>query len=152
MIREIFTRGGESLTDSILLMMNCIKRHRVYPLDWSCLWIKTLKINKGSVKYLNKYRGIFTVNNLSIFEKLVKKRIVPTLLENMTKFQTGSKEAADNLFLLRAGIDHSVLLGKELWITFYDIEKCFDSLWLEDCINCLWNMVYKMIFCTLFIY
>ena len=30
-------------------------------------------------------------------------------------------------------------MGKELWISFYDIEKCFDSLWLEDCINSLWN-------------
>ena len=23
--------------------------------------------------------------------------------------------------------------------TFFDIEKCFDSLWLEDCINSLWE-------------
>ena len=28
---------------------------------------------------------------------------------------------------------------KEVWITFYDTEKCFDSLWLEDCINSLWQ-------------
>ena len=28
---------------------------------------------------------------------------------------------------------------KQLWITFYDIEKCFDSLWLEDFINSLWD-------------
>ena len=28
-------------------------------------------------------------------------------------------------------------MAKELWITFYDIEKSFDSLWLEDCINAL---------------
>ena len=28
---------------------------------------------------------------------------------------------------------------KQLWITFYDIEKCFDSLWLEDCVNSLWE-------------
>ena len=40
-------------------------------------------------------------------------------------------------------IDHSKYLGKELWITFYDIEKCFDSLWLEDCINCLWRFGVK---------
>ena len=29
--------------------------------------------------------------------------------------------------------------NEELWITFYDIEKCFDRLWLEDCINSLWR-------------
>ena len=26
-----------------------------------------------------------------------------------------------------------------LRITFYDIERCFDSLWLEDCINSSWQ-------------
>ena len=30
-------------------------------------------------------------------------------------------------------------MDKQLWITFYDIEKCFDSLWLEDCMNSLWD-------------
>ena len=54
----------------------------------------------------------------------MKKPIVLTLLENMTKFQTGDipgEGGVDSLFLLRAGIDHSIFLGKELWITFYDI-------------------------------
>ena len=60
----------------------------------------------------------------------------------MTQFQTGGvkgKGVVDNLFVLRGTIDHSKYLGKELWITFCDIEKCFDSLWLEDCISCLWR-------------
>ena len=60
----------------------------------------------------------------------------------MTTFQTGgvkNKGVVDNLFVLRGLIDHSKYLKKELWITFYDIEKCFDSLWLEDCINSLWR-------------
>ena len=34
-------------------------------------------------------------------------------------------------------------MGKELWLTFYDIEKCFDSLWLEDRINSLWDLGVK---------
>ena len=50
------------------------------------------------------------------------------------------KGAADNLFIIRGIINHAKYLGKELWLTFYDIEKCFDSLWLEDCINSLWDM------------
>ena len=34
-------------------------------------------------------------------------------------------------------------MGKELWLTFYDIEKCFYSLWLEDCINSFWDLCVK---------
>ena len=49
------------------------------------------------------------------------------------------KGIADNLFILRGVIDHSKYLQKDIWITFYDIEKCFDSLWLEDCINSLYG-------------
>ena len=30
-------------------------------------------------------------------------------------------------------------MGKQLWLTFYEIEKCFNSLWLEDCTNSLWD-------------
>ena len=88
-------------------------------------------------------RGIFLVPITSIiFEKLLENRVTPLLEENMTKFQTEgvkNKGVVDNLFVLRGLIDHSKYLKKELWITLYDIEKCFDSLWLEDCINSLWQ-------------
>ena len=49
----------------------------------------------------------------------------------MTKFQTGgdkNKGVLDYLFVERGLIDHSKYLKKELWITFYDIEKFYDSL------------------------
>ena len=60
----------------------------------------------------------------------------------MTQFQTGGakgKGVVNNLFILRGIIDHSVYLNKPAFVTFYDIEKCFDSLWLKDCINTLWE-------------
>ena len=41
--------------------------------------------------------------------------------------------------ILRGIIDHAKYLGQELWLTFYDIEKCFDILWLKDCTNSLWK-------------
>ena len=58
----------------------------------------------------------------------------------MSEFQNGGmrdKGVVDNLFLLRGLLDHARYLGKEVWVTFYDIEKCFDSLWLQDFINLL---------------
>ena len=49
----------------------------------------------------------------------------------MTPFQTGEEKGkgiTDNLFILRGAIDHSKYLQKDIWITFYYTEKCFDSL------------------------
>ena len=53
------------------------------------------------------------------------------------------KGAVDDLFILRGIINHANYLGKELLLTFIDTEKCFDSLWLEDCINSLWDLDVK---------
>ena len=107
------------------------------------MWVTTIKKKNGSINDLNSYRGVFIGSIVSlIFEKLLNLRIIPYLEQNMAKFQTGGmrgKGVTDNLFILRGIIDHSKYLGKELWISFYDIEKCFDSLWLEDCINSLWS-------------
>ena len=77
--------------------------------------------------------GIFIVPIISvIFEKFLKNKITHTLEQNMSKFQNGGlrgKGVIDNLFLLRGLLDHAKYLGKEVWVTtFYDIEKCFDSL------------------------
>ena len=52
---------------------------------------------------------------------------------------TREKGVVDNLFILRALFSHAKYLNKQLCLTFYDIEKRFDSLWLEDCINFLWE-------------
>ena len=158
LIREIFKKGGESLRLSILCMMNTIKKNKAFPLDWNTILVQTiLKKKTGSMRDLDNYRGIFIVPILSLlFEKLLKNRITPCLEKHMTQFQTGGvkgKGVVDNLFTLRAIIDHCKYIGKEVWLTFYDIEKCFDSLWLEDCIvslfdngvkNDLLNLVYKM--------
>ena len=126
------------------MMMNSINYAiHVLPLQWSQMCIQTVKKKNGFLNKLESYRGIFAVPILSlILEKLLKNRMQPTLKNNMSKFQTeGAKRkgVVDNLFILRGLFDHTNSLGKELWITFYDIEKCFDSLWLEDCINALWR-------------
>ena len=101
------------------------------------MYVQTIKKKHGSMKKSNSYRGIFLVPIMSlIFEKLIKNRIIPTLKQHMTSFQTGGikgKGVVDNLLLLCSAIDHCKYLGGDLWLTFYDIEKCFDSL--EDCIN-----------------
>ena len=58
-------------------------------------------------------------------------------LKSVNLHQAGSRpnrSAADNLFLLRGCIDHQKYKGKALYLTAYDFEQAFDSLWLQDCI------------------
>ena len=102
-----------------------------------------MKKKKGSFKKLNNYRGNFIVPILSItFEKLLKKGITQTLQQHMSNFQNGGtkgKGVVDNFIILSALFHHVKYLNKKLWLTFYDIKKCFDSLWLEDCMNSLWE-------------
>ena len=109
-------------------MTDSIKSSKVFLQNWSELWIKALKKKKGSSESLTNYRGILIVPIISIIlEKLLKNRITPILKQNMSNFQNGGskgKGVADNLFLLRALIDHLKYMGKQLWLTFYNIEKC----------------------------
>ena len=127
MVREIFKKARDCFLNSLLDMMNSIKTFKILPLEWSKTWITTLKKKKGSFKKLKNYRGI-------IFQKLLKNRINKLLQQNISKFQNGGmkgKGVVDSLFILRATVSHAKYLNKELLITFYDIEKCFDSLWPE---------------------
>ena len=147
MVREILKKCGYGLLYSLVEMVNTIKTSKNLSSDWNKIWIKTLKKKKGTFRKLDNYRGIFLVPILSIiFEKLLKNRISDILQQNISKFQNGGmkgKGVVDDLFILRGIINHANYLGKELWLTFYDIEKCFDSLWLEDCINSLWDLGVK---------
>ena len=144
-VREVFMNAGDEFLKSLIRMANynVFKKQKKFPHEWEKMWIRTLRKQKGSMKDLNNHRGVFIVNISSlIFQKLSKNRILPILTKNMPQFQTGgmnSKGVTDNVFILRGIVDHSKYLGKELCVTFYDIEKCFDSLWLCDCLNSLWE-------------
>ena len=59
-------------------------------------------------------------------------------MEYSSPFQAGStpnRSTADNLFLLRGMIDHTLYLNTRMHLTFYDFKQCFDSIWL----NCMWD-------------
>ena len=92
---------------------------------------------------LRYYRGIFLAIVISkIFESLIKGRIEPDL-SKINVLQAGSRtdrSAGDNVFLLRGCTDHYKSIKKPLYITAYDYEQAFDSLWVEKCILSLKNL------------
>ena len=140
---ELFIYAGEGVLMALLQLFNQIKTSREIPDQWNIMKIITIYKKKGCKKMLQYYRGIFLAIVISkIFEALIKGRIKANL-DQINPLQAGSatgRSAADNVFLLRGCIDHSVANKKPLYITAYDYEQAFDSLWVEKCILALKNL------------
>ena len=89
---------------------------------------------------LENDRGIFILTVLrKILDKLIYKEKYPGIESNMSDSNIGArrgKNIKNHLFVLY-GIMNSVIVEEKscVDIQIYDIVKAFDSLWLEDCMN-----------------
>ena len=129
--------NSDGILQPLLQVLNIIKVKREIPETWRRVLITMIYKNKGSRLNLEKYRGIFlTVIVSKVFERMLQARMKPNL-DKVSLFQGGSRTkrgAADDLFLLRSSIDHSKYMNKSIYLTTYDFQQAFDSLWLQDCI------------------
>ena len=141
---ELIQNGGNDLHAAIVKMMNNIKKQQVVPQCLKPCNITSLFKNKGSRKDLNQYRGIFRVTVFrNILDRLIFNDEYETIENNLTDSNVGGRRGRnirDNIFVLNA-IINSVKRGKEepCDITVNDVEKCFDSLWVQECINTLFE-------------
>lgn len=146
MINEVFKPGviGYDLKLAILDLMNGIKREMVMPTFMQLSNITTLYKNKGSRFDMDNDRGIFI---LTVFRKIFDKLIYNDKYEDIDTGMSDSnigarkqKNIKNHLFIVY-GIINSVLNEENFCIdiSVYDLEKAFDALWLEDCLNDLYD-------------
>ena len=128
---------------ALLELFNVVKETRDIPEQWNAMIITTIYKQKGCKKMLKYYRGIFLALVISkLFESLIKQRINPDL-SKVNILQAGARtdrSGTDNVFLMRGCVDHYVSCKLPLFITAYDYEQAFDSLWVEKCILSLQNI------------
>ena len=121
-------------------MMNEMKRTQKIPEILKYCNITSLFKNKGSRKEFTNYRGIFRVTVLrSILDKLIYIDEYPKIDNNISDSNVGARKGRnirDNIFVTNA-IMNSIARRKlkDIDIAVYDIEKCFDKLWAQECIN-----------------
>ena len=69
--------------------------------------------------------------------------IYPEVKSNLSDANVGSRKGRnvrDNLFVMYAIMNSIKSGGEEACdIAVYDVIKCFDSLWAQECINDLWD-------------
>ena len=148
MVKDIFKPGiiGEKLEQSILALMNSIKTECFVQTFMRLANISSIYKKKGSNQDLENDRGIFVLGVLrGVLDKLIYIDLYPEIEENMSNSNIGAlknKNVRNHLFVLY-GIINSVIRGESpcIDIQIFDLIKCFDSLWLEDVMNDLFESV-----------
>ena len=143
LVAELFQPGniGKELKKSILMMINKIKSENGNePEFMEYANILSFYKGKGKTSDLNNDRGIFILNILRMIkDRMVYNDIKEDLEESMSDAQVGAREnksIRNHLFVIYS-ILNSVNQKESpaIDVTVYDVKKCFDNLWLEECCN-----------------
>ena len=147
---EIFLleSAGEDLKLAILKLMNRIKDEQLYP---DCLRkcnISSIWKRKGPKNKFTSYRGIFRIQVFrNILDMLIYIDEYPNIDQNLTDCNVGARKnrnIRDNIFVLNAIMNSVKMKAEEaLDCQIYDVQTCFDSMWLEEVINCLFQAGFK---------
>ena len=143
---EIFAEdvAGKDLKLATLKLMNRIKFEQLFPEVLENCDISSIYKLKGNKNDFNSYRGIFRVPILrAILDRLIYNDEYKTVDEAMSDSNVGARKGRnirDNIFVLNA-VMNSVVNGKEepIDVQVFDVEKCFDALWVQECINDLYD-------------
>ena len=132
--------AGDDLKKAILLLMNKIKSDQIFPEALEVCDISPIYKRRGSRNSFTNYRGIFRTSIFrAILDRLIYNDEYENIDMNLSDSNVGSRKARnirDNIFVINA-ITNSVKKGSAnpIDIHLYDVETCFDSLWLQECIN-----------------
>ena len=145
MVNEIFKEAvaGSDLLEAVLKLMNMMKKKQEYPKILEKCNITSIH-KKKSKKEFENYRGVFRVQILrSILDRLIYNDSYYTIDSTITDGNVGgrkSRSVRDNIFVISAVIN-SVKHGESgpIQVQVMDAEKCFDKLWLQSCINALYE-------------
>ena len=134
---------GYNLFLSLLMLCNKVKSELSIPSFLTNTSITSLFKNKGNKNDLENDRGIFGVSKIrSIIEKLIHEDIYEIVDSRMSDSNVGARKKRnirDNLFVLYSTINEAMRGKMDIDIQFYDLAKCFDTMWAEETMNDLYD-------------
>ena len=126
---------GGNLLYSLLMLCNKVKSEMTIPDFITNTNITSIYKNKGNKNDLENDRGIFGVTKVrSIIEKLIYEEVYEKIDKTMSDSNVGARRKRnirDNLFVLYSIINEAVRNKLDIDVQFYDLAKCFDSMWSE---------------------
>uniref|UniRef100_A0A7M5VCA9 Reverse transcriptase domain-containing protein n=1 Tax=Clytia hemisphaerica TaxID=252671 RepID=A0A7M5VCA9_9CNID len=131
---EMLIGGGTEIEEHLRIIFNQISNGEEIPQAWQQVKIKSIH-KKGSTLEMNNRRGIFITNVVSkVWEKVLLERMNQTMKIDIN--QNGGQKGRGTLDNLMAILSiQQMAKHRETYIVFADAKKCFDRLWLKDCIK-----------------
>ena len=140
---EFLIKGGNSLKEALYKLYEKVWISENLPSIWDDTTIIQIYKGKGVKEDLNNQRNIHTKLDVpKLFGHMVTTAAKGKIVENMTKFQLGTKpghRAQEHLFVAHSTIQLYNLCGKAVIVQLYDIQKFFDREMLRDCMDALYN-------------
>ena len=140
--------AGSDLMLAIQKLMNKIKKDQVFPVRFEMCNIASIWKSKGPKNKFESYRGVFRVSVFrNILERLIYNDEYHNIDANLTDANVGSRKnrnIRDHIFVLNAVIN-SFCQNDESAHDFqiYDTKETFDSLWLHEVINDLFDAGFR---------
>ena len=136
--------AGSDLLLALLKIVNMVKKQQKFPTKLRFADITSVYKLKGSKTDMDNQRGLFNLVTIrSIIDKLIYMDEYENVDTNLTDCNVGARKQRnirDILFVVN-GVINSVNQNddKPVDIELFDIAKCFDSLWLKECLNDLYE-------------
>ncbi len=131
---ESILDAGEEMSRSLAAMFSIVLEEEVIPDQWETMLIKSTH-KKGQKSLMKNKRGLFLTNIISkAFEKTVEIKMGPVKYDKDQAGGTKGRAPIDNWIALMALRDQYRYYNQDLYLYFCDLVKCFDKLWLRDCL------------------
>ena len=142
-VNELYKHLGVDGLQSLLYLMNKIKERLLIPSKLDLSNVSTIYKGKGSRQDVINLRGIFKLPILrNLLDSLVYMDEQDTISTSMGQFQVGNQRGRnirDHTLIVHAVIQEAQETNEEIDIQFTDIKQCFDSVWLDEATNDLFN-------------
>ena len=131
---EMILEAGEEMTISVTKMVNEILRNEEIPIEWLLMLIISIH-KKGKKEVMGNKRGLFLTNVVSkLFEKIMDDIVGEVEYDELQHGGKKGRAPLDIWIIMLAIRDTNIRLKKNTYLFFADLVKCFDRLWLKDCL------------------
>ena len=142
-INELYKFMGSDGLVSILDMMNFIKNELLIPSSFNLSNVSTICKGKGSKQKVVNLRGIFKLPIIrNILDRLISFDEQEQMSLSIGQFQVGNQKGRnirDHTLIVHAVINEAKEKKVKLDLIFTDIKQCFDSVWLDEATNDLYD-------------